>query len=173
MVGEGDPFDEGNELLLRFEYPVTVEIRRPSFEPLASLEFLDVEALSSGSHEIEIGSFDAGRCRRMARAIIRDGMVTGIEVEPCPDGEAPAPELAALLVREARDRLGSKPDWTPVPVAELARDESLIDIGRNGPCFTICFGLSILQQRCTLCCWDKDGKLKCAELGGYFTGPLR
>jgi hypothetical protein len=89
--------EERAEPLVRFEYPVTVEARQPRFEPLASLQFLDLEQLSSGAHELEIGSFQGGCCRQMVRAIIREGMVTDIDVEQCKGGEEPSPALAALF----------------------------------------------------------------------------
>ena len=66
-----------------FTIPLKVEIRRPKFKPLASLAALDVKRFDKGSHKIEVGFVMGGCCPQLVRAVIRNGIVTGFEVEPC------------------------------------------------------------------------------------------
>src|SRR6476646_8345064 len=70
-------------VLAKFSVPMKVEIRQPEFEALASLAALDLKRLQEGNHKIEIGFIKGGCCRKLVRAVINDGMVTGCEVEPC------------------------------------------------------------------------------------------
>jgi len=135
-----------------FTIPVKVEIRRPKFKPLASLAALDVKRFDKGSHKIEVGFVMGGCCPQLVRAVIRNGMVTGFEVEPCKGAikRPPPPELLALI-KQARTRVQrGTSGWKPVPVAEFVRTSpttlGLIIIVELG-CFMICcFGY------CLMCC---------------------
>ena len=134
--------------------PMKVEIRQPEFEPLSSLKALDVRRLSKGSHKVEVGFLKGGCCRNLVRAVIRDGMVTGFEVDACKETKRsapPAPELVRVLQQARRkiDSAGRK--WQPIPVSQLVRSsasalQGLIVVG--GGCIFIC-----VWGHCILCCW--------------------
>jgi hypothetical protein len=135
-----------------FTIPIKLEIRRPKFKPLASLANLDVKRLDKGRHKIEVGFVEGGCCPQLVRAVIRNGMVTGFEVEPCNGASKrpPPPELLALI-KQARTRFQRRSSgWKPVPVTEFVRTSprtlDLIIIIALG-CFMICcFGY------CLMCC---------------------
>jgi hypothetical protein len=139
-------------VLASFTVPMKVEIRQPEFEPLKSLAALDVERLSRGNHKIEIGFIKGGCCPHLVRAVIKNGMVTGCEVEPCKEDsrKAPPPELLALL-EKARKKIQAGRKWQPIPVRELvtssARMLDLIVIVGGG-CIFIC-----IWGHCIMCCW--------------------
>ena len=147
---------------ITFKHPITVEVRTLEFKPLASLDFLDVDRLSKGSHKIEIGVVKGGCCSKLVRATIRKGMVTGIEVEPCKDTKRASPELFRLL-KEAHPRIAPKAGtkFQPVPVGEFLGSAAVraIDVDL---CITICiFGI------CGKCCfYSNQGPItpfRCAE----------
>src|SRR3954470_4285417 len=79
------------KLVARFKHPMTVEIIVPAFVPLAAASSLDVQKLSRGSHTIEIGFLEGGCCPKLVRAVIRNGVVSRLDVEPCEDSERVMP----------------------------------------------------------------------------------
>src|SRR4029078_6211498 len=91
-------------VLAQFSVPMKVEIRQPEFEPLGALRSLDVQRLSRGNHKVEIGFFKGGCCRNLVRAVIRNGLVIGCEVEPCKDSNTAAPPVVARVSAKARRR---------------------------------------------------------------------
>ena len=134
-----------------FTVPVKVQVRHPEFVPLATLASLDVDRLSRGSHKIEIGFMEGGCCRNLVRAVIRGGMVVGIEVEPCEEtrGGKASPEVMKLF-EQARRRLKVGGKWKPFPVSYLAsrqRQRDLVII-IGGGCIFIC-----IFDFCFMCCW--------------------
>jgi len=139
-------------VLARFTAPMRVEVREPEFEPLSSLKALDTERLRRGKHKIEIGFVKGGCCRSLVRAIVKNGLVTGCEIEPCEEvQEKPVPpELRAALAK-ARKKVLAGRRWKPIPVAELVRSSArmidlLIIVG--GGCIFIC-----IFDHCIMCCW--------------------
>src|SRR5215211_7898089 len=101
--------------LASFKMPVKVEVRQPEFEPLSSLSALDLDRLSRGNHKVEIGFVHGGCCRQLVRAVVRNGMVTGCEVEPCEDsGIRPSKEMVAVFT-QVQKRIKPK-KWTPIPI---------------------------------------------------------
>ena len=138
--------------LAAFTVPMRVEIRQPEFEPLATLAALDVERLSRGNHKIEIGFIKGGCCRHLVRAVIKRGMVTGCEIEPCEESEGMSvpPELVKLLA-QARKRVQGGRTWQPIPVGQFitssARMRDLIII-IGGGCIYVC-----IWDFCFMCCW--------------------
>jgi hypothetical protein len=120
-----------------------VEIRQPESEPLASLAALDVERLSRGNHKIEIGFIKGGCCRNLVRAVVKNGMVTGFEVEPCKDlsktaGEGPQEDSGGREVA-THSRCG-------LVRSSARRLELIIVVG--GGCIFIC-----VWGYCVMCCW--------------------
>ncbi len=155
-------------VLAKLSVPMNVEIREPEFEPLASLAALDLERLKKGNHKIEIGFIKGGCCRKLVRAVIKDGMVTGCEVEPCKEsgkkGKVP-PELLAAFDK-ARKKVADGKKWEPTPISELVRSSArmrdLIIIG--GGCIFIC-----LWDFCFMCCWEPEPHCFISDI---VVGPL-
>jgi hypothetical protein len=139
-------------VLAAFTVPMKVEVRQPEFEPLSTLAALDVERLSRGNHKIEIGFIKGGCCRNLVRAVIKSGMVTGCEIEPCEESERMSvpPQLMKLL-QQARKKVQRGRTWQPIPVAQLISSSArmldlIIIIG--GGCIYIC-----IWDFCFMCCW--------------------
>lgn len=137
-------------LLVAFPSRVKVEVREPEFEPLASLASLDFARLARGTHELEIGFVHGGCCRKLVRAVVKNGLVVGCKVEPCKDaGQEISPTMLALL-RQARAKVTAGKKWRPVPlrtfVGSAALMRSLIILG--GGCIFIC-----IFNHCLMCCW--------------------
>jgi hypothetical protein len=155
-------------VLAEFSVPMKVEVRRPEFEPLGSLKSLDLKRLSSGSHKIEVGFLKGGCCRKLVRAVVRDGMVIGFEAEACSETrKAAASKQLMSVIAKARSTVASGKQFEPVPLANLVRSNtamlsSLIIWG--GGCILICcFG------HCIMCCsWPR---LHCF-IPDIYTGPL-
>jgi len=137
--------------LAKIRVPATVHVHAPVFEPLLSLSALDTERLSRGNHKVEIGFVTGGCCRNLVRAVIKAGLVTGCEIEPCKDtgGQPIPPELRSLLAK-VRKATTSGRQWKPVPIADLVRSQArmldLIIVG--GGCIFIC-----IFNFCLMCCW--------------------
>ena len=129
--------------LTAFRHAVRVEVRRPEFDLLASVKQLDVAKLARAARaEFEVGYFEAGCCRRLVRAFVRKGKVTGLVAEPC-ESERPAkasPELARLLnvARRRAARRGEPPVRLPIPVADFVSNARSLTI-RSITCVEICF----------------------------------
>ncbi|MGA7751650.1 MAG: hypothetical protein WCB05_02425 [Candidatus Sulfotelmatobacter sp.] len=135
--------------VLSFKYSVNVEVRLPEFEPLDSLKWLDYDRLQKGRHKVEIGFVVGGCCRRLVKTLIRDGMVTGLEVERCKQSR-PASSGIATILKEARRLMAQKyGKWKPIPVSRLAQISG-IDIFVDGHCIVICAE----PYFCIACCFD-------------------
>ena len=156
-------------VLAKFSVPMKVEIRQPEFEPLASLAALDLKRLQEGNHKIEIGFIKGGCCRKLVRAVIKDGMVTGCEVEPCKGsgkaGKAP-PELLAVFAK-ARKKVAGGKKWKPIPVSQLVSSNAkmldlIIIVG--GGCIYMC-----IWDFCFLCCSEPDPHCFVSDI---IVGPL-
>ena len=144
------------QVVATFKHPVTVKVIVPTFVPLASLTTQDVQKLSKGRHKIEIGFMEGGCCPKLVHAVIRNGMVTGIEVEPCEKSERVLPkemskEMSKVFA-EARRRIEQNP-WQPVPVAELIDNVAMATgryptrIGWGAGCIYVC-----IWHYCLFCC---------------------
>jgi hypothetical protein len=148
-----------SKALLKFKRTVEVEVRLPEFEPLASLKSLDYRRLEKGNHTVEVGFLSGGCCRKLVRAVVKNGMVTGFEVEPCKETRPASPELKATL-KEAHRRLAKQiGKWQPFPISEINKVAPL-RISWGGGCIQICeFGY------CLTCCFWRWGL-------GCFTDPI-
>jgi hypothetical protein len=157
---------KNQRVLASFKIPMNVEVRAPKFEPLESLSALDFDRLKKGNHRVEIGFVDGGCCRKLVRAVVKNGLVTGCEIEPCKDkGKAISPEMKSVL-QQAQKKIGGGKKWKPVPIQTLAKStalmSSLIIIG--GGCIFICvFG------HCVMCCW---WPIPHCFIPDIYTGPL-
>jgi hypothetical protein len=153
-------------VLAEFAAPMKVEIRQPEFEPFTSLAALDLKRLSRGNHKVEIGFIEGGGCRNLVRAVIKKGMVTGCEVEPCKDARKAAPRELLNLFAKAHRKINAGRKWQPIPVADLLRSsEKMLDliIVGGGCIFICCFGY------CIMCCWWPRPHCFIPDI---FTGPL-
>jgi len=135
-----------------------IEVTPVPFVPFQSLRSLDLARLGRGRHVVELGQFEAGCCKRTARAVVSRGHVTDVSVDACSDGKAKAsPELTKLMAR-ARKKLKTSTSprpRLPLPVARFfaLNERGDIDIQLNieSICFRTCidfFGTQI----CTICC---------------------
>jgi hypothetical protein len=130
---------------------VKVEITPAKFKTFASTRHLDANGLQRAAHQrIEVGYFESGCCRRLVHAVVKNGMVTKVELEPCPVGVRPTPEMSKLI-QTAISKLGVRPSNSkqlPVPVQEFLADAEDLIIHVWG-CIQICiFGY------CLFCCYD-------------------
>jgi hypothetical protein len=136
---------------LTLNQEVKFEITPAPFKTFASTRHLDANSLKHAAHErIEVGYFESGCCRRLVHAVVKRGMVTKLELEPCSDGVRPTPEMSQLM-QTAASKLGLRPSNSkqlPVPVQKLLTEAEALLIHVWG-CFEICgFGY------CVLCCYD-------------------
>jgi len=70
---------------IALKYPVRVEVHEPDFELLASVRHLKVNALAKSKRaEFELGHVKAGCCRWLVIATVKNGMITGLRIEPPP-----------------------------------------------------------------------------------------
>jgi hypothetical protein len=150
-----------------FSATVKVQVWLQEFEPLASLKSLDFKRLSKGNHKIEIGFVKGGCCRNLVHAIVKDGMVTGCEIEGCKGFPKTAPPRELLaVIDKARKKAAHGRKWKPIPVAQLvssnARIHDLIIIG--GGCILIC-----IWGYCLMCCWYPRPHCFIPDI---ITGPL-
>ena len=143
------------------------------FEPLHSVRALDLEQLARARHAVvELGQFDAGCCKRTARAVIKAGRVTGIKIDACTDGAGHlTPEFARLFAR-ARSKLKRSKTAAPrlpMPVARFFRQSRLgdvtidVDILDGMTCCKVCttvFGTLI----CSFCCGTTPDDVACMSI---------
>jgi len=111
-----------------FKYPVKVEVREAEFELLASVRYLDKDALAKSKRaEFELGHVKSGCCGLLVVAIVKNGMVTGIRIEPPRKKNLlpRAPELSRLLKAIHRDVLKKRKGAArfPVPVQQFLSQE--------------------------------------------------
>jgi hypothetical protein len=137
---------------ITFEYPVQIEVRRAEFELLASVPYLDLDKLArSARAEIELGYYKTdSSCRHFIRAIVEEGMVTELLVEPCSaeETEPASPELVRLfnIARENVSSPEGEPFRPPVPVSDFMPNAVAMSI-RIIVCIEIC-----MFQFCYTCC---------------------
>jgi hypothetical protein len=146
-----------------FDFRVKVQATIPEFVALTSNRSLDFKRLGKGNHKIEVGYYKGGCCPKVVRAVVRDGMVTGLDVEPCEGTKKPSPEMKAIF-KEAERRLRSRGKWQPVPIKEFSSNAARF-IMTGGGCIMVC-----VWGHCLLCCY-RDGEIHCSG-GGIATGPL-
>jgi len=138
-----------------FKHQIKVSARYADFEPLSTLQFLDLTRLARGKHQIHVG-FISGSCgKRAVSARIVNGMIGSFEVESCADTSPASPELTQLF-RSALAKL--KPPKgaprLPLPVADFV--EARMGIGWLFPCaWVIAFGYIF---GCCLKKTKRDGK---------------
>jgi hypothetical protein len=153
--------------LLSFRHKVDIEVGLLEFQPLESVKFLDYRRYEKGKHRVEIGFVEGGCDRKLVRAIVTHGMVTGFDVEPCAESKFVPGGMKAIL-EEVRKRVSAKAHpWRPIPISDLAKvpaRELLESVG----CFRVC---ETNGAFCYICCFGLFG-FRCS-LESIFDGPLR
>lgn len=150
-------------LVLRRSVPI--EVTPLPFQPLAAVRNLDLDALARAkSARIEVGHYETGCCRRVVHAVIRKGMVTKFEVEPCKDPVRLTPEWKGVLRdvhRAVRARSG-RGEKFPLPVSQLPSAVARIKYSIWVCVRICCFGY------CLTCCmdttWVSSIWLKCSVM---------
>jgi hypothetical protein len=130
---------------------VPIEVTPIPFRPLGLVHSLDLDALARvKSARIEIGHFETGCCRRVVHAVIRKGMVTKFELEPCNEPVHLSPEMQRI-VRDAHRALHARSPGGPkfpLPVQELSAA-----IGRFKYSIWVCVRICCFGY-CLTCCFD-------------------
>ncbi len=132
---------------------VKVTVREAPFRTFQALRSLDVQRLEQAARaQFEVGWFESGCGQRIVHAVVEQGRVTRLELEPCSDVVRLSPELKSL-VQAARKAL--KPGRggglrKPVALKSFLSNAQGLTIEVFG-CFTICvFGY------CLSCCFGLD-----------------
>jgi len=146
-----------------FEYPVQIEVRRAEFELLASVPYLDLDKLARAARaEIELDyNKPYSSCRHFVRAIVEEGMVTDLVVEPCcsaEETEPASPELVRLfnIAHQHVTSPEGEPFRPPVPVADFMANAAAmglrwivcIEICVFNSCFHCCSGPHMAEVIC-------------------------
>ena len=158
------------KLLAAFDFPFRVEVRAAEFRPLGLIRHLDLKKLRRGSHRIEIGFSEGRCCRNPVYALIRNGMVTGIEVEHCKESKKVESKQIWALVSRAYKELGRGPGkkWKPVPVEQfLASPESAarIVISWGNWCIQVCWTNGNLMTCVQCCAWPPNCRIDTIFIG--------
>jgi hypothetical protein len=128
---------------------VELEITEIPIKTFDSIRYLDVERLSRAAHaRFEVGTFEAGCCRRVAHAVVQKGMVTKLELEPCKKAVHVTPDIKRVI-QAAHKKLAAQRSGTtslPIPVSEFLA-------GPIGPIFEgwICIKICGFGH-CITCC---------------------
>ncbi len=134
---------------------VPIEVTPLPFTPLEAVQSFDLGALARAkSARIEVGHYETGCCRRVVYAVIRKGMVTKFELEPCKDPVKLTPEWKGVLrdVHKALRAGGGKVEKFPIPVQQLPSAVMRLKY-TIWVCVKICwFGY------CLTCCFDANSR---------------
>lgn len=122
----------GKEFKFRHELRATVTVRRPEFDFLSTLPYVDQTKLKKGTHKIEVGYLKTTCGNRIVTAVITRGMITAFEVERCTEAKPAPPEFKKLLsVALKKFGTGGK---APLPISFASFAARTIDIGWRLPC---------------------------------------
>jgi hypothetical protein len=131
-------------LIAQFDYPMRVTVRRGEFEPVESIDLLDVKKLGRGSHNVHIGSVTGGCCPSKTFATVRNGSVVDVYVEACK-------EQKKKLSKAVTEFFSSSARMARIVVSGWETD--------GGGCRQICWGSGPILD-CVYCCVDIS-KLDC------------
>jgi hypothetical protein len=139
---------------------IPIEVRPLKLKKSPALAWLDVDKLAkAGKAEFEYGTVTVGKFKRTVNALVKKGMVVGLEIADCDDcrnDELPV-SLKKAFDRIATKLNGGKPSSpVPVPVSVFLREEP--PIGRShctmfcifGYCFICCSCCSLTIGCCTV-----------------------
>jgi len=143
--------------LLAFDHPIRVTVRETKFKWLDSARHLDIASLGKAPRaEVEVGEVETECCQHLVRAVIRNGMVTGLDMEPISkEARTPvSPELRKLLEvvkRKLQARRPPRPRF-PMPVPKFFAAD--MDGGTSITVIT-CIQICVLGW-CIACCFHGD-----------------
>jgi hypothetical protein len=138
---------------------IPIEVRPVNLKKVPSLDYLDVQKLSKAAKaQFEYGTFTVGKAKRTVNALVKKGMVVGLEIAGCDDcrnDELP-PSLKKVFERVAAQVNRNPVSTEPVPVAEFLQQAP--PIGRShctlfcifGYCFICCSCCSLTIFCCTV-----------------------
>ena len=158
---------------ISFMHPVEVRAMQLPVKYLASLRNLDVQKLARAKRaEIEVGFIKTSCCHHVVRAIIRNGTVTEVRIDPGSSKKfPPLPADVKRILEVARKKLAAKRQQAgrfPMPVkkffAKMLGDTGVTVI----TCCRIC-----LWGVCIDCCQQPTGDWICGRLTiDATTGPF-
>ncbi len=142
---------------IRFTHPVEVRVRQLPIKYFSSLRNLDITKLAAAKRaEVELGLIKTSCCEQIVRAMVRDGKVTGVVVEPCtPKKKAPPlPADLKRLVESAHKKIGRAKELMrfPLPVKTfMAQAQS-----QRGITVITCVEICLFNW-CVSCCRTPNG----------------
>ncbi len=145
-------------LVKAFDFPFRVEAKVTEFRPLEGLRQLDLEKLVKGDHRVEIGFGEGGCCRKVVRAVVKNGMVTRIEVEPCKESKQVSSKEVRALAARVHKALGRDPKarWKAVPVQQFFSSSASVArlvISWGGWCVQGCWTVGNVMHCLHCCAW--------------------
>jgi hypothetical protein len=155
-----------------FDFPFRVEAKTSEFRPLDTLRHVDVDKLKKGTHRVEIGFSEAGCCRKLVRAVVKNGMVTGIEVEPCKESKQASSKQVRALAARVSKALGRNPraKWKAVPVHQFfssPANVARLTISWGGWCVQGCWTVGNVMHCLYCCAWPPS-----CRIDSIFVGTL-
>jgi hypothetical protein len=156
---------------LKLRQTVEFEFVPAAFVPFQSLRTLDVGKLETARHAVvEFGQFESNSCKRIVRAVIKDGQVTEVKLDACGDAKGRLTTGFARLLARAHSkqkRSRTPAPRLPMPVASFFVRRSTSgtitisgDVINGMICYSVCidfFGTLI----CTTCCGTSSGDVIC------------
>ena len=147
-----------NTQAVKFTVERAFTVRRPKFTLFKSVEYLDAEKLSRGTHSFELGRYEGSCCDCAVMARVRNGKIVGIEHPKCEKARK-APPAFTKKVMAARKQLakaeGGK--WEDIPVRDLitsarTRGRVIIIITTIDDCVETCTVMADGTKICMICC---------------------
>jgi hypothetical protein len=158
---------------ISFMHPIEVRARQLPVKYLASVRNLDVQKLARAKRaEIELGFVKTSCCQHVVRAIIRNGTVTEVRIDPRSSKKSPAlPPGVERILEVTRKKLAAKRQQGgrfPMPVKKFFADLS----GQTGVTVITCYRIC-LWGVCIDCCQQPTGNWVCGRLRiDTTTGPF-
>jgi len=129
---------------------VEIKVTEVALKPFDSIQYLDAARLSRAAHaRFEVGTIESACCHRTVHAVVRKGMVTKLEIEPCKKTVRLTPDMQHTI-QAALKKLAPRRSGTtslPVPVSQFLAARIGLRF-TSWMCFKICcFG------HCMTCCY--------------------
>jgi hypothetical protein len=136
----------------KIKHEVELDVQPLEFQRFDTVHYLDPRHFASIEHaRIEIGQFKGECCHRIVYAVIKKGVVTALEMDPCAGGARLSKELAELVKsitrKMRRDATGAK---LPIPLDRFIETPDQIVI-ETWTCIRIC-----VWGVCVTCCQEGD-----------------
>ena len=140
----------------KIKHEVELDVQPLDFQSFDTVRHLDAHRFAAVEHaRIEIGQFKSDCCQRLVYAVVKKGIVTSLEMDPCAGGARRSKDLAELvksLTRKARgDAARAK---LPMPLERFIEISHQIVI-ETWTCIRIC-----VWDVCVTCC-EEDGSVIC------------